>query len=323
MIWWYALAGTAAVCLVAWAYRHMRKVEPERVEITRREIFSDALPTELDGVVLCHVSDLHITTDPRNSASVADALRSVTADLYVITGDMIHGTRGVGALMDWLDKLGDAIRPTVAVLGNAEHKRRINTGALVAQLRERGVSVLCNETALVQLRGASLQIVGLDDPHTGHSRPAPAFAGADASRWTLVLVHSPEGILQLDGRRADLVLAGHTHGGQIILPGIGWLSDNTHNSVGLISGWYDARDIELKAGIRGGPKALYVSRGLGTSGWPLRLRCRPELALLSLRRRGGPDPSPGPLCSTSASEPSSRQTTPPTGAISEGTSRRT
>jgi predicted MPP superfamily phosphohydrolase len=284
MTWIWSVGALAALTLALWAYRHMRKVEPERIEVTAREVRSADLPEELDGAVICHVSDLHITADPRNSATVAEAIRSVQADLYVLTGDMIHGPRGVSALMTWLDDLANAMRPAVAVLGNAEHKRRIPTSSLVRQLEARGVRVLRNEVTEVSIGRGTVQIVGLDDPHTGHSRPLDAFARADTARWTVVLVHSPEGILPLEGRRADLVLAGHTHGGQILLPGIGWVSDNTHHSVGLISGWYDSQDLAVKAGIRNGPKALYVSRGLGTSGWPLRLRCRPELALLTLRR---------------------------------------
>lgn len=280
----WIFAAVPAIALLVWALLHMRKIEPERVEITQRNLVYENLPPELDGVTLCHVSDLHITADPRNSAAVADAIRSVKADLYVLTGDMIHGPRGIGALAKWLDQLGDSLAPAIAILGNAEHKARINTPALIRELEARSIRVLVNETVVVPLGRGELQVVGLDDPHSGHSRPALAFADADPEKWTLVLVHSPEGILDLDGRRADLVLAGHTHGGQILLPGIGWLSDNTHNSVGLISGWYDRHDLAVKAGTHHGPKGLYVSRGLGTSGWPLRLRCRPELALLTLCR---------------------------------------
>jgi predicted MPP superfamily phosphohydrolase len=262
----------------------MRRIEPERVEVVRRSIYSDDLPPELDGLVICHISDLHITADPRNSAAVADAIRSVNADLYAITGDLVHGPRGVPALATWLDALAGVIEPALAVFGNAEHKRRVNTGALRQELQARGIRVLSNECAVYGLRDADLQIVGLDDPHSGHSRAAAAFGSADPARWTLVLVHSPEGVLELDGRRADLVLAGHTHGGQILLPGLGWISDNTHNRVGLISGYYGAEDLAVAAGLSRGPRALYVSRGLGTSGWPLRFRCRPELPLLTLRR---------------------------------------
>ncbi len=262
----------------------MRKAEPERVEITRRELCYDNLPENLDGLELCHVSDLHITSDPRNSAAVADALRAVRADLYLITGDLIHGPRGITALEKWMTGIVSSLQPAYAVLGNAEHKRRINTGAVVDILRRLGVTVLNNEATVAQTSKGPIQIIGLDDPHSGHSNPALAYAEADPSMWTFALVHSPEGILGLEGRRADLVLSGHTHGGQIVLPGIGWISDNTHHSVGLISGWYDQTDIREKAGIQRGPRGLYVSRGLGTSGWPLRLRCRPELAILTLRR---------------------------------------
>lgn len=283
MSWYLAIAILIAAGAV-WLLRHMRKVEPERVEITHKDLYYDNLPESLDGLRLCHASDLHITADTRNSEAVADALRSVEADLYLLTGDLIHGPRGIAALDRWLSGLAELIRPAFAVLGNAEHKRQINTGAVIELLRRLGVTVLNNEATVADTPQGPIQIIGLDDPHSGHSNPPLAYSKADSGMWTLVLVHSPEGILGLEGRRADLVLSGHTHGGQIILPGIGWISDNTHHSVGLISGWYDQDDIRQKAGVQRGPLGLYVSRGLGTSGWPLRLRCRPELALLTLRR---------------------------------------
>ncbi len=266
--------------------RHMKRIEPERVEIVRREIVSGALPAELDGMTLCHVSDLHITEDLRNSRAVADALRSVRADLYLLTGDMIHGRKGIAALDRWLGEVGGDILPAIAVFGNAEHKPRINPNDVRTVLEGHGVRVLANQREIVELTHRSIQVIGIDDPHSRHSRVAAAYSEADSKLWTLVLIHSPEGVLELDGRRADLVLSGHTHGGQILLPGIGWISDNTHNRIGLISGFYSQADIAELAGINHGPVALYVSRGLGTSGWPLRLRCRPELPVLTLRREG-------------------------------------
>lgn len=290
MMWVVGFAGAALLLGIATLFRHMRRIEPERVEIVHKTIVSEALPPELDGLVICQVSDLHITAHPRNGAAVADAIRSVQADLYVLTGDLIHGAAGGAALMSWLDEMGDRLRPAVAVFGNAEHKRLVNPNSLRRQLEQRGIRVLVNETAEIPVARGSIHVVGLDDPHSGHSRATVAYAHADPERWTLVLVHSPEGVLELEGRRADLVLAGHTHGGQIVLPGIGWISDNTHNRLGLISGFYSEGDLMVAAGLRRGPKALYVSRGLGTSGWPLRLRCRPELPMLTLRRPNNASP---------------------------------
>jgi len=282
----WAFAAVAVLLLTAAGvlWLHMRRIEPERIEIVRREILFDDLPAELHGIEICHISDTHITEDPRNSHAVAEAIASVRADLYVFTGDLIHGPKGVDRLAEWLDSIGRPLRPAVAVFGNAEHKRRISLVKLRELLAERGIVTLINESVVMDIREAQMQIVGLDDPHSGHSRAATAYAHADANRWTLVLMHSPEGVLELDGRRADLVLAGHTHGGQILLPGIGWVSDNTHNRVGLISGLYNAEDLAIRAGLKKPPSALYVSRGLGTSGWPIRLRCRPELPIFVLRR---------------------------------------
>ncbi len=284
------------VCACLYALlRYMRDIEPRRIEITRHEVFAEDLPPELDGLTICQVSDTHITAHGRHEDAIAQAIRSVRADLYVLTGDMILFQEGIPAFLRWLDALGDSLRPAVAVLGNAEHKSFVRGEEVVQGLEERGVPMLNNRVIQYPVRGVTLQIVGVDDPHTEHSDFARAFAGAKPDCWTLLLCHSPDGAADLRGRRADLMLSGHTHGGQIRLPLLGALMSNTKRVRGLVAGWYSGAQLQRRAGSEVGATRLYVSRGLGTSNVPYRLFCRPELPLFMLRcrRRDGEQASDG------------------------------
>jgi len=284
-----AMAGAAAAgWLVTRAARrllhHMKHVEPKRVEVTRHEVLCPRLPRGLHGLTICQLSDLHIAAAPRNAAEIEAAIRGVRADLFVLTGDMIHPASGAAPFLAWWDRLEGAASPAVAVLGNAEHKPWVDAEPLRKGLAQRGVPLLVNEVFRFAYGGDALQIVGVDDPHTHRADFARAYAQADPACWTLLLCHSPDGLAALAGRRADLVLAGHTHGGQVRLPLLGALRDNLSRVHGLVAGWYAGPDLERRSrgGLTGG--RLYVSRGLGGGSIPLRLKCRPEVAVFTLLR---------------------------------------
>jgi predicted MPP superfamily phosphohydrolase len=208
----------------------------------------------------------------------------VNADIYLFTGDMFRRSQGIPLFLKWLDDLGEQIKPAVAILGNAEHKSRIKSADFSEALRSRGISVLNNDSICLSVRGTEIQIVGVDDPHTEWSDFPAAYAKADRDRWTLLLCHSPDGLAEMDGRRADLMLCGHTHGGQICFPGVGALWAHTRRVRGFIAGWYGPEDIARRVSRKPKVGRLYISRGLGMGGFPARLNCRPELPVFTLRR---------------------------------------
>ncbi len=276
----------AAAALIA--LRHwMVRVEPHRITITRHEVIDPDLTQELDGLTICQVSDVHMTAEGRNAEAIAQAIRSISADLYVLTGDMIHRESGINSFFRWFDELGAAIRPCVAILGNAEHKPGIDTRKVLCGFAARGVPVLNNAVYRFPLpqSGAMLQIVGVDDPVTAYDNFDRAFAAADPEAWTLFLCHTPDGAINLKGRRVDLMLTGHTHGGQVRFPILGAPVQNIKHARGLVMGWYEGEELQRKAKCEVGKTRLYVSRGLGMSRFPGRLLCPPELALFTLRRK--------------------------------------
>ena len=131
---------------------------------------------------------------------------------------------------------------------------------------------------------AQIALAGVDDPVNDKDRLDEALAGIPADLFTLLLMHSPDGIAEAVVRGVDVVLSGHTHGGQIRLPFYGALY--THSLLGrrMSDGYYSRGRLRRAIGIRPGRTQLYVTRGLGVSGLALRFLTRPELTVITLRR---------------------------------------
>ncbi len=261
------------------------KIEPRKIDISRHDVYFESLPHALEGAVICQVADVHITAWERNAAAIARAIESVHADLYVLTGDQIYLDSGTLAFCKWFDALGENIQPAVAILGNAENKPYVRRDHFEEEIAKRNLPLLNNRTAKIIVRGYPMQIVGSDDPHTNHSDMNKAFEDAEPDEWTLLLTHSPDGVAELRGERVDLILCGHTHGGQIRIPLIGSIAQNTKKVRGLVNGWYTGAELSRKAKVETGNAKLYVSRGLGMSRAALRFNSPPELALFTLHRK--------------------------------------
>ncbi|HSV29739.1 MAG TPA: metallophosphoesterase, partial [Candidatus Omnitrophota bacterium] len=201
----------------------------------------------------------------------AELVAGLAPDLVVLTGDyQFRGEPAASETGRLLAPILAAARPrlgAVAVLGNHDGH------AMVEVLEGLGVRVLVNERLTLELDGARLAITGVDDVHKFHSPEAEAAIGDPGDGFRLALVHTPElaGLAAESG--FDLYLCGHTHGGQICLPG------------GRAVFTLVDRHPELAAGPwRLGRMAGYTSRGVGVGFPPLRFNCPGEVALLTLRR---------------------------------------
>ncbi|MEP6754796.1 MAG: metallophosphoesterase, partial [Chthonomonadales bacterium] len=246
-----------------WMIHYGWKIEPFNVETNYYDVLVEDLPEVLEGMVLCQTSDVHLTGWGRNEVAIGAAIKQVKADLFLFTGDMIHRQGGIARFLEWIDQFEGHVYPAIAVLGNAEHKSHVDNRPLLAGLRERSILLLTNEVALVKLGDREIQVVGVDDPHTNHDDFTKAFASADSNRFTLLLCHSPDGVVNLNGHRVDLMLCGHTHGGQIRFPIFGAIAQNTKRLRGLAAGWYSGEKLASRAKCDVGRTQLYVSRGLG------------------------------------------------------------
>jgi hypothetical protein len=242
------------------------------VEATRHVLPITDLPPALDGLRIAHVTDMHF---PANHAAAARALAILAEerpDVVIHTGDMVETWRGLDDLVAFAT-LARGTLATVAVRGNWEGSAGIGSDVLARTYAAAGVTYLQNDVHAVRVGTASLALAGLDDPV--RARPDPAAIRrkleGDVAIWAL---HGPgyADLLPPD-TPAHLLLAGHTHGGQIRLPFLPGLAPS--GSGRFLAGWYDT------------PAApLYVSRGVGTTTVRARLFCPAELPLITLTRAG-------------------------------------
>lgn len=248
---------------------------PVPPRVTEHDVPVVDLDPSHDGVRIVQLSDIHVgNLTPRAHVRAAiEAANATNPDLIVLTGDYVCWRRyevGLAA-----EQLAGLRAPRVlAVLGN--HDYFVWGSGMRAALERNGYEVLRNQTTVARVRGAPLAVVGVDDPVTRHDDLDAAFAGAPAKGTRVVLCHAPDRAPALAERGADLVLSGHTHGGQMYVKGI---TDRIMKRVGLNyrRGWYDV----------GGERAskLYVTPGVGFSGITRRFGegTHAEVAVLTLR----------------------------------------
>lgn len=258
-----------------------RHVSRERLQLTELDLMIGGLDPRAEGLRLLHLSDLHLHPGFPELEQIARVAQSVPADLVVYTGDFIDDDDGLPVLQSLLADMPTAAG-AFAVLGNHDHwalsqiPRRNDEAALRRILAAHGIEVLDNRAMVLEARG--LTMVGVDDPVTGFARldQATRWLGlgreGDGPGSTILLSHTPDLALELGDWRPDLMLAGHTHGGQVCLPAIGALFRVSRLPRRSPAG------LHVLAGV-----PTYVSRGIGCSGVDLRVRCPPEIALLTLR----------------------------------------
>jgi len=267
----------------------------ERNAFTLRSAQVPVLAVGRPPLRLLHLSDLHLTPDRHRLIAWVRDLARLSPDLVVATGDFLAGLDAVPTVVAALDPLLE--RPGLFVPGNADYfapvpksptrylTRSRKHGAplpwpdLAAALAGRGWTDLTHVRRHVDVAGLTLEVRGVDDPYLGRDHYALVAGAADpAADLRLGVAHAPEprvmDAMTADG--VDLLLAGHTHGGQVRVPGIGALVTNC--------GIDRARARGLSRYGAGGREAiLHVSAGLGTSPYaPVRLACRPEATLLTL-----------------------------------------
>jgi predicted MPP superfamily phosphohydrolase len=267
-----AVVALAAAGLALWALW----LEPRRVVLRRRTPRLPNWPERLAGLTVGVVTDLHAGAphvDERKVERVVARLARENPDLVALLGDYVDPEVAFGDTVEpeaVASRLGALAAPLgrFAVLGNHDWG---HDGPRIAEaLRAVGIQVLENEAVPVEARGGPLWIVGLADPTWRRPDVGAAFAGVPDGDPVLVLSHDPDVFPQVPSRAA-LTLSGHTHGGQVDVPGV------------------RARVIPSRFGDRFAAghvvedgRHLHVSRGIGTSRFPIRFRSPPELLLLRL-----------------------------------------
>jgi predicted MPP superfamily phosphohydrolase len=264
-----AAAAVAGPALPA-AARTTERTHPEHRVFT----IPDLDPAH-DGLRVAQLSDFHVgeRTRPETIRDAIARANDFEPDLVVLTGDYLCLKRsGLGLMRDLL---GGLAAPTVAVLGNHDHW--VDPRGAARVLAAHGYAVLRNQHTTLTLRGAPFTVVGVDDLLSGQARPRDALAGAPARGSRLVLAHGPKTADQLRKLGEPLLcLSGHTHGGQIHIPGF------TPFMLRAL-----AHEPYERGLFRLGSVQLYVNRGIGNSALRVRVNSDPEVTLAVLRRGAG------------------------------------
>ena len=266
-------AGAAALVGAAGVSAYGGLVEAWDYEVTETVVPVRDLPERFEGFRVVQVSDVHhgrlVSIDEvRRVVGLANAAR---ADMVALTGDYTTSLRRyVEPCTEALAEL-KAPEGVWAVLGNHDH----NTGgALTRQaLARRGIEVLTNANTRLRRGADVLQLAGVDDWGWGYADFGRALRGVDVSRPSVLLAHEPMALDEPAARGVSLILSGHTHGGQVSLPFVGAPAAYVMKHLKYLRGMYES-----------GGTRLYVSRGTGVIGVPLRVGARPEVAVLRLQR---------------------------------------
>ena len=251
------------------------------VSLSRVDIWSPALPRALDGLRILQVTDLHADFRlRRRGRRFLAGVAGLDVDVVVCTGDTVNHERWWPLAVEWLSRL-PAAAARLAVPGNWEYRVDGGEDVFASAMRRAGFVPLCNRPHCVQTQGGVLQVAGFDDIRYGAFDPDRALEGLDPGGFILGLSHNPDLLLHLEADRVDVLLSGHTHGGQVCLPRLGALTTSTQMGTSYAAGLFGV----------GEGRFLYVSRGLGEGRYPWRLGCPRETNLLTLRTL--PAPSDG------------------------------
>jgi predicted MPP superfamily phosphohydrolase len=275
----------AGLCSAAVLAFYSGVIERHWIEITQRDIFLSRLPGVFNGFRIVQLSDIHMDeyTEPTFLRQVIDKVNRIEPDAVFLTGDYVTsglGSRGFAHRAAWqcasiLSEL--KCKQRFAVLGN--HDVLVGGRQVTAALAANSITLLRNAYLPIERNGGRIWLAGLDDPVNGSPKPELAIPPSirDVANEPIVLLcHAPDYADQLlehaPGQAVDLMLSGHTHGGQIRLPLLGAL-DLPDLGKKYVEGWF-----------RLGGLQLYVNRGVGAVGLPFRLDCPPEITLITLRK---------------------------------------
>ena len=274
----YVVAGLTAACILLtyciwWGNTALM--------VTRYTVASPELPMSFDGFRIAQVSDLHNAEFGPGNRDLLSLLKEVEPDILVLTGDLVDSRRtDLPAALSFARE-AVKIAPCYYVTGN--HEARLeDVSVLLEGLEAAGVVVLRDESVLLERDGASITLLGMDepmfhndflmwDPLVEAGKILDALVG-EQDGFSVLLSHRPEWAELFREQDVDLILCGHTHGGQVRLPFAGGLIAPGQGFFPQYdAGWFEHGD-----------QVMIISRGLGNSLIPVRINNRPEIVLTEL-----------------------------------------
>lgn len=240
------------------------------IQVVRNTVCIPHLPREFEGYTILQLTDLHADLHPDFPGRVKEIIAPLEYDCLALTGDFCTCTYSdhTGATTATIEIISGVEVPIYATLGNHDSL------AKVPLMEAAGIRFLLNEHVVIRRGEAELYLVGIDDPnfYKTHSFQR-ALRGVPRDVTKVLLSHSPQTHRLAAAAGVDFLMAGHTHGGQICLPGGRILMHDRSAPRRILAGAWQEGDLQG-----------YTSRGTGSSGLPARLNCLPEVTLHMLRR---------------------------------------
>lgn len=262
---WLLCAGIAAALLCFFYYENRHLV------VTEFTYVNETVRNYPDGYRIVQISDLHNAVFGRDHRTLVEKITGLAPDMIVITGDIVDSNHtDIDAAVDLVEQI-TKLCPVYYITGNHEYwleedERR----SLFSEMERAGAVLLLNEAVTISASGGTFTLIGLDDRNLADGMLTSLLSGCDGETLKVVLAHEPQYIDKYAAAGADLVLSGHAHGGQFILPLIGPVAVPDQGFFPqYTSGAY-----------RTGNLTMFVSRGLGNSIIPVRLFNDPELVCI-------------------------------------------
>ena len=266
---WYSIHSVIRATLWLMGLYWRGRKNAEKIQVRHNQILMKTLPRQFDGFTLLHISDLHVDMNEGAMRRLAELISDMAYDVCVLTGDYRGKTFGpFDATLEGLARVRSHLKgPVYGVLGNHDTIR------MVPGLEEMGIRMLLNECETISRGDEAIYLAGIDDAHYYRvDNIEKAASEIPDNGFSILLSHTPEIYRQAAHAGFDLLLSGHTHGGQICLPG----------SIPI------SLDSVLPRYMGSGPWKYgnmvgYTSVGVGSSIVVVRINCLPEITLHHLR----------------------------------------
>lgn len=237
-----------------------------QITLITQDVPVRGLPPALDGFRIGMITDVHhsATVPPDDVVRAVTTLQAAAPDLVVLGGDYVsfQNHAYVGPVAELLAPLAHAPQGSFAVLGNHDDDRE-----MPAALTANGFTVLKDQRTALTIRGERVDLAGIRFWTRTVGEISKVLRGTGGT--TLLLAHDPRRLLEAASLDVQLVLSGHTHGGQVIVPGVGAVAGRKFP---VLAGFAERENT-----------SLFVSRGVGTVYVPIRINCPPDVAVLTLR----------------------------------------
>lgn len=261
----YLLIAVLVLVVVIYAFF----VEPNLVKTTKIEISSEKIHEDFNGYTIAHISDLHIHANGLRESQLIAAIQAVQPDLLIITGDFVENVESIPAFDVFLTRLRERYSGlAIATTGNWEFQLN-DIPEIEKTLSSHNIQLLRNEPYVIEGPNSFITIACVDDPSTNSDNIDSYVYRLDFQQFILLAAHSPDIVEKLGNFRFDLIIAGHTHGGQVFIPYISSKIASTKTQ--YIRGMYQTENGKL-----------YVNRGIGLTKIPIRLFTPPEVAVFTL-----------------------------------------